>query len=135
MGMPCLRRSRARVSTRPTASRHVSVTSVSGGPRVYLVDVATGQLRWEIPVRDIHDLWVLPNGNMLVSGEKQIGINQGSEFVRFSGVVNPSSLTNNNVVLQEIQTTSLVSGLSPTLGQPQNFLQGRMMRLALLVNF
>jgi flagellar L-ring protein precursor FlgH len=41
---------------------------------------------------------VLPNGNMLVSGEKQIGINQGSEFVRFSGVVNPSSLTNNNVV-------------------------------------
>jgi len=41
---------------------------------------------------------VLPNGNMLVSGEKQIGINQGSEFIRFSGVVNPSSLTNNNVV-------------------------------------
>lgn len=45
------------------------------------------------------------------------------------------NLTNNNVVLQEIQTTSLVTGLSPSLGQPQNFLQGRMMRLALLVNF
>ena len=45
------------------------------------------------------------------------------------------NLTNGNVVLQEVQTTSLVSGLSPTLGQPQNFLQGRMMRLALLVNF
>ncbi|RPI42701.1 MAG: flagellar basal body L-ring protein, partial [Betaproteobacteria bacterium] len=41
---------------------------------------------------------VLPNGNMQVSGEKQIGINQGSEFIRFSGVVNPSTITNGNVV-------------------------------------
>ena len=32
---------------------------------------------------------VLPNGNLLVSGEKQVGINQGSEFIRLSGVVNP----------------------------------------------
>ncbi len=36
---------------------------------------------------------VLPNGYLLVSGEKQIGINQGSEFVRFSGVVNPATIT------------------------------------------
>jgi len=41
---------------------------------------------------------VLPNGNMQVSGEKQIGINQGSEFIRFSGVVNPSTITTGNVV-------------------------------------
>jgi len=41
---------------------------------------------------------VLPNGNMTVSGEKQIGINQGSEFIRFSGVVNPSTITNGNTV-------------------------------------
>jgi flagellar L-ring protein precursor FlgH len=41
---------------------------------------------------------VLPNGNMMVSGEKQIGINQGSEFIRFSGVVNPSTITNGNTV-------------------------------------
>jgi flagellar L-ring protein precursor FlgH len=41
---------------------------------------------------------VLANGNLVVSGEKQIGINQGSEFIRFSGVVNPSTITNNNVV-------------------------------------
>lgn len=33
--------------------------------RLGLVDVATGKLQWEIPVRDIHDLWVLPNGNLL----------------------------------------------------------------------
>lgn len=41
---------------------------------------------------------VLPNGNLLVSGEKQIGINQGSEFVRFSGVVNPATVSSANTV-------------------------------------
>ena len=41
---------------------------------------------------------VFANGNLLVSGEKQIGINQGSEFVRVSGVVNPAHLTSANVV-------------------------------------
>jgi flagellar L-ring protein precursor FlgH len=41
---------------------------------------------------------VLVNGNLVVSGEKQIGINQGSEFVRFSGVVSPNRLAPGNVV-------------------------------------
>ena len=41
---------------------------------------------------------VLPNGNLLVSGEKQIGINQGSEFVRLSGVVDPRYILAGNVV-------------------------------------
>lgn len=41
---------------------------------------------------------VLSNGNLLVSGEKQIGINQGSEFVRISGIVNPVHLSVTNAV-------------------------------------
>lgn len=41
---------------------------------------------------------VLPNGNLVVSGEKQVAINQGSEFIRFSGVVNPSTITTSNSV-------------------------------------
>ncbi|MBK7590185.1 MAG: flagellar basal body L-ring protein FlgH [Betaproteobacteria bacterium] len=41
---------------------------------------------------------VLPNGNLFVSGEKQIGINQGSEFVRVSGIVNPINILPGNVV-------------------------------------
>jgi flagellar L-ring protein precursor FlgH len=41
---------------------------------------------------------VLANGNLLVSGEKQVGINQGSEFIRLSGVVNPIHLTASNTV-------------------------------------
>jgi len=41
---------------------------------------------------------VLPNGNLQVSGEKQIGINEGSEFIRFSGIVNPATIANGNSV-------------------------------------
>ncbi|TXI88743.1 MAG: flagellar basal body L-ring protein FlgH [Burkholderiaceae bacterium] len=41
---------------------------------------------------------VLPNGNLLVSGEKQIAFNKGAEFVRFSGVVNPQTITAANTV-------------------------------------
>jgi flagellar L-ring protein precursor FlgH len=41
---------------------------------------------------------VYPNGNLLVSGEKQVTINQGTEFIRFSGVVNPVHITSANVV-------------------------------------
>ena len=41
---------------------------------------------------------VLGNGNLVVSGEKQVGINQGSEYIRFSGVVNPANIQSGNVV-------------------------------------
>ncbi|HLA36245.1 MAG TPA: flagellar basal body L-ring protein FlgH [Rhodocyclaceae bacterium] len=41
---------------------------------------------------------VYPNGNLLVSGEKQIGLKEGEEFIRFSGVVNPNSITAANTV-------------------------------------
>lgn len=33
---------------------------------------------------------VLPNGNLLISGEKQLAIGQQTEYVRVSGVVNPA---------------------------------------------
>lgn len=41
---------------------------------------------------------VYPNGNLLVSGEKQIGLKEGEEFIRFSGVVNPNYITSQNTV-------------------------------------
>ncbi|HYD79790.1 MAG TPA: flagellar basal body L-ring protein FlgH [Paucimonas sp.] len=41
---------------------------------------------------------VFPNGNLLVSGEKQISFDKGAEFVRFSGVVNPDTIAAGNVV-------------------------------------
>jgi len=41
---------------------------------------------------------VLPNGNLLVAGERQIGISANAEFVRFSGVVTPASIQVGNQV-------------------------------------
>ena len=41
---------------------------------------------------------VLPNGNLVVSGEKQVGINQNVETLRFSGVVNPATVQPGNTV-------------------------------------
>lgn len=41
---------------------------------------------------------VLPNGNLVVSGEKQVGINQNVETLRFSGVVDPVTLMPGNLV-------------------------------------
>jgi flagellar L-ring protein precursor FlgH len=41
---------------------------------------------------------VYPNGNLLVSGEKLMGLKEGEEFIRFSGVVNPNTITGANTV-------------------------------------
>lgn len=41
---------------------------------------------------------VLPNGNLVVSGEKQIGLSHNSETLRFSGVVNPTTIVSGNTV-------------------------------------
>lgn len=69
---------------------------------------------------------VLPNGNLRVSGEKQIAINQNTEFIRLSGVVNPIDIMSGNVVnstqladarietkgKQSVDTAQIVSMLS-----------------------
>ncbi|PLC52222.1 flagellar basal body L-ring protein [Pollutimonas nitritireducens] len=41
---------------------------------------------------------VLPNGNLQIAGDKQIAINRGSEHIRFSGVVDPRSVSGSNTV-------------------------------------
>lgn len=41
---------------------------------------------------------VLENGNLTVSGEKQIALDKGTEFVRFSGVINPDDIALGNFV-------------------------------------
>ncbi|AEC19309.1 flagellar L-ring protein [Pusillimonas sp. T7-7] len=42
---------------------------------------------------------VLPNGNLQIAGDKQMAINRGSEHIRFSGVIDPRSITGSNTVL------------------------------------
>jgi flagellar L-ring protein precursor FlgH len=41
---------------------------------------------------------VLPNGNLIVAGEKQIALNKGVEFIRFSGMVSPDTIGTGNTV-------------------------------------
>lgn len=41
---------------------------------------------------------VLANGYLVVGGEKQVSLDKGTEFVRFSGVINPDSITVGNFV-------------------------------------
>jgi flagellar L-ring protein precursor FlgH len=41
---------------------------------------------------------VLPNGNLVVAGEKQIGLDKGTEYIRLSGVVQPDTIQAGNVV-------------------------------------
>ncbi|WAW09530.1 flagellar basal body L-ring protein FlgH [Oxalobacter vibrioformis] len=41
---------------------------------------------------------VAPNGNLIVSGEKQIAMDNGSEFIRFSGVIDPKDIAIGNQV-------------------------------------
>ena len=41
---------------------------------------------------------VLPNGNLTVSGEKQVAIGHGTEYIRLSGVVNPYFISTANTI-------------------------------------
>jgi len=41
---------------------------------------------------------ILPNGNLVVRGEKIIGLNQGSEFIRITGIVRAQDVSSNNEV-------------------------------------
>ena len=41
---------------------------------------------------------VLPNGNLVVAGEKQIGLDKGTEYIRLSGVVQPDTIQAGNTV-------------------------------------
>jgi flagellar L-ring protein FlgH len=41
---------------------------------------------------------VLPNGHLMISGEKQIGVNRNVDVLRFSGQVDPRSILQGNAV-------------------------------------
>jgi flagellar L-ring protein precursor FlgH len=41
---------------------------------------------------------VLPNGHLLIAGEKQIGVNQNVDVLRFSGQVDPHMIQSGNIV-------------------------------------
>lgn len=48
---------------------------------------------------------VLPNGHLMIAGEKQIGVNDNADVLRFSGQVDPRNILGGNVV----QSTSIAN--------------------------
>lgn len=66
-------------------------SSFEGGGNSAANNVFTGSIAVTV-------IEVYPNGNLLVSGEKQVTINQGTEYIRFSGVVNPVNVGALNTV-------------------------------------
>lgn len=58
----------------------------------------------------------LPNGNLVVQGEKWISINQGEEFIRLQGIVRPVDITPDNTVLStQVGNTLITYGGTGTL--------------------
>ncbi len=44
---------------------------------------------------------MLPNGNLVVRGEKILSLNQGHEYVRIAGIVRPADIRPDNTVLSK----------------------------------
>jgi flagellar L-ring protein precursor FlgH len=68
-----------------------SANSLDGKGEAAATNVFTGTIT--VTVID-----VLSNGNLLVSGEKQVAIGQGTEYIRVSGIVNPVFLNSANTI-------------------------------------
>jgi flagellar L-ring protein FlgH len=45
---------------------------------------------------------VLPNGNLIVVGEKQVALDKGIEYIRFSGMVSPDNIQPGNTVSSNV---------------------------------
>ncbi|GAB1266411.1 flagellar basal body L-ring protein FlgH [Aurantivibrio infirmus] len=41
---------------------------------------------------------ILPNGNMVIRGEKWMALNQGDEYIRISGIIRPADISPQNTV-------------------------------------
>ncbi|MFW5451323.1 MAG: flagellar basal body L-ring protein FlgH [Methylophagaceae bacterium] len=55
----------------------------------------SNELTGEISVSVVE---VLPNGNMIIRGEKVITINQGNEYLRISGMISPRDIDASNTI-------------------------------------
>jgi flagellar L-ring protein FlgH len=57
---------------------------------------------------------VLPNGNLLVKGEKQIAMDHGAEYIRVSGIVDPRNITSGNMISSSLVADARVEYRSNT---------------------
>ncbi len=42
---------------------------------------------------------VLPNGNLIIAGQKQLSFTEGTEFIQISGIIRPQDVQPNNTIL------------------------------------
>lgn len=65
---------------------------------------------------------VLPNGNLLVRGEKWLTLNQGEEYVQISGIVRPADVAVDNSIpsykVADARITYSGNGLVPDANRP-----------------
>ena len=47
----------------------------------------------------VHVLKVLPNGNLMIRGEKWITLNNGDEYIRLTGIIRSKDINSNNTIL------------------------------------
>ena len=47
----------------------------------------------------VHVLQVLPNGNLMIRGEKWLTLNNGDEYIRLTGVIRSKDIGSNNTIL------------------------------------
>jgi len=68
-----------------------STHSFSGGGDSDLNNKLTGDISVSV-------VEVLPNGNLVIRGEKVITINQGNEYIRISGMISPRDIDSGNSI-------------------------------------
>lgn len=47
----------------------------------------------------VHVLRVLPNGNLMIRGEKWLTLNNGDEYIRLTGIIRPQDITSANTII------------------------------------
>ncbi|MDH5545540.1 MAG: flagellar basal body L-ring protein FlgH [Gammaproteobacteria bacterium] len=71
---------------------------------------------------------VLPNGYLIVQGEKRLQLNQGGEHVKFSGIVRPADIKADNTVLStNVANAQIIYGSSGVIADANT--QGWLARL------
>ncbi len=86
-------------SSGPTINGNPALTSTISGERDFAGagdSAQSNSLSGEIAVT-VTD--ILPSGNLVVRGEKIISLNQGSEYIRISGLVRPQDVSSDNIVM------------------------------------
>ncbi|WP_286265349.1 flagellar basal body L-ring protein FlgH [Thalassotalea atypica] len=49
----------------------------------------------------VHVLRVLPNGNLMIRGEKWMTLNNGDEYIRLTGIIRPLDIKSDNTILSQ----------------------------------